>query len=133
MNLKDIFIHGFQRESGLILSTSTGKNFNSFGRTCIFSVQWWDMPANISGTSGELYEYYRSGGAWNRNLVTSYDAIYYCDGVNRQTLGNNQFVSKYFFRDAGDDNEVYYIHGSTYNKFSDALAEALPPVPELIS
>ena len=133
MNLKDIFIHGFQRESGLILSTSTGRISTVSAGRVVFSVQWWDMVANISGTSGLLYEYYRSGGAWNRSLVTSYDAIYYCDGVNRQTLGNNQFVSKYFFRDAGDDNEVYYIHGDTYNKFSDALAEALPPVPELIS
>lgn len=132
--IKDVYINGGRRWTGLILSTiPTRKSIVSSG-SAIFAVQYYDnMPENIAGTSGLMYEYYLSSGAWNKIQRTSYDASYYSDGINRKSLNNSYWVSKYFWRDIGDDNEVYFIHGNQYNKESDAVNELLPAAPSVMT
>ena len=132
--IKDIYINGGRRWTGLILSTiPTRKSIVSSG-SAIFAVQYYDnMPENIAGTSGLMYEYYLSSGVWNKIQRTSYDATYYSDGVNRLSLNNSYWVSKYFWRDIGDDNEVYFIHGNQYNKESDAINELQPAAPSVMT
>ncbi len=132
-HLKDLRVIGFERESGLVLSTSPTRISTISAGIAWFGVQKWDLSINIAGSQGKLFEYYCTAGVWSMNEVTSYDATYYSDGTNRQTLGNNQWVSKYFFRDIGSDNEVYYVHGNTYVKQVDALAEPLPVIPSSIT
>lgn len=132
-HLKDIRVIGFERESGLVLSTSPTRISTISAGIAWFGVQKWDLSINIAGSQGKLFEYYCTAGVWSMNEVTSYDATYYSDGTNRQTLGNNQWVSKYFFRDIGSDNEVYYVHGNTYVKQVEALAEPLPVIPSSIT
>jgi len=132
--IKDIYINGGIRWTGLILSTiPTRKSIVSSG-SAIFAVQYYDnMPENIAGTSGLMYEYYLSSGVWNKIQRTSYDATYYSDGVNRLSLNNSYWVSKYFWRYIGDDNEVYFIHGNQYNKESDAINELQPATPSVMT
>ena len=131
--VKDVYLNGGRRLSGLILSTAATRISTISAGSSVFAVQYYDnMAANIAGTSGSLYEYYLSGGVWNRSLVTSYDAIYYSDGTNRQLLGNNKWVAKYYFRDIGDDNEAYYVHGHEYNNKSDAVNELIPATPPVM-
>lgn len=132
--VKDVYLNGGRRLSGLILSTAATRISTISAGSSVFAVQYYDnMAANISGTAGSLYEYYLSSGVWNRSLVTSYDAIYYSDGTNRQLLGNNKWVAKYYFRDIGDDNEAYYVHGHEYNNKSDAVNELIPAIPPIMA
>lgn len=132
--VKDVYLNGGRRLSGLILSTAATRISTISAGSSVFAVQYYDnMAANIAGTAGSLYEYYLSSGVWNRSLVTSYDAIYYSDGTNRQLLGNNKWVAKYYFRDIGDDNEAYYVHGHEQGNKSDAINELIPAVPPIMA
>lgn len=131
--LKDIIINNFQRESGLILSTAVTRISTISAGRAWFGVQPYDLAVNLAGTTGELYEYYLVSGVWTKALVTSYDATYYSDGTDRQTLNSSKYVAKYFFRGVEDDNEAYYIHGGEYSTATSALAEAVPSIPLVIS
>lgn len=130
---KDIALHGFERQTGLILSTSATRIVSLSAGFAWFGVQSYNLSQIISGTSGTVYEYYLTAGVWSRTLVTSYDSTYYSDGTNRLTLGNNKWVSKYFFRDIGSDTELYYIHGNQYNSQAEAIAEPLPTAPSTLT
>lgn len=130
---KDVSLNGAQRWTGLTISTSATRISSVSAGSAWFGVQYYNMPINTAGSLGVLYEYYLVGGVWSKSIVTSYDASYYSDGNNRQTLLPNKWVAKYFFRDVGDDNEVYYIHGNSYTKDIDAYNEALPVHPIVVS
>lgn len=130
---KDVVLRGAERQSGLVLSTAATRVSTVSSGTAWFSIKLYSMAENKAGTSGTLYQYYLTAGVWSRSLVTEYDSDYYSDGTNRQTLNNNKWVSKYFWRDIGDDNEVYYIHGNEYNTQSDALNELVPTAPSVMT
>ena len=134
MMAKDIFINGATRLDGLVLSTAATRiSTVSLGKA-VFGVQYYmNMAANIAGSAGSLYEYYLTSSSWHKSLVTSYDSTYYSDGTNRQTLNNNYWVAKYFWRDVGDDNEVYFIHGNQYNQKIDAYNELIPTAPSVMT
>lgn len=130
---KDVTLNGVQRASGLFLSTSDTRISTVSAGVVWFGVQYYSSAPNVSGSSGLLFEYHIVNGLWVSQTVTSYDSQYYSDGVTRLSLLPNKYVSKYFFKDAGDDNEVYYIHGNSYTKQSDSYIEQIPPVPQIIS
>ena len=130
--IKDVILNSFQRQSGLLLSTTGTRISNISAGSAWFSINRITLDANISGSVGSLYEYYLTSGVWNYQSVTSYDASYYSDGTNRQPLSNNKYVAKYFFRDVGSDNEAYYFHGNQYNTLAEARAELMPTPPSLV-
>ena len=130
---KDLSLTTFQRQSGLILSTTGTRISNISAGSAWFSIVKFSLDANISGSAGILYEYYLSSGVWNYQIVTSYDNLYYSDGTDRQLLNNNKFVAKYFFRDVGDDNEAYYFHGEQYNTEAEAKNEIMPVPPPTVN
>lgn len=130
---KNVAVNPFQRQSGLTLSTTATRISTISSGIAWFAIKYYSLTSNVAGSSGVLYQYYLSGGNWLSSSVTSYDADYYSDGTNRQTLSNNKWVAKYFYRDVGDDNEAYYIHGNQYNTQAEALAETLPFAPNIIT
>lgn len=128
--LKDVFLRGFERESGLVLSTSVTRKASVSNGVAWFSEKRYVLPENLNGTSGVMYEYYLVSGVWTKSAVLSlYDSTYYSDGTNRLTLTSNRYVAKYFYRDIGDDNEIYYTHGNQYTTLANALAESVPVAP----
>lgn len=70
---------------------------------------------------------------WTESIVTSYDSTYYSDGTDRQNLGVSKWVAKYFYRGIESDNHVYYTHGAQKNSAAEALNEAVPAAPSLIT
>lgn len=128
--LKDVFLKGFERESGLVLSTSETRKASVSNGVAWFSEKRYILPENLNGTSGTMYEYYLVNGVWTKSSALSlYDSTYYSDGTNRLTLTANRYVAKYFYRDIGDDNEIYYVHGNQYTTLANALAESVPVAP----
>lgn len=130
---KDIALNGSQRQLGLALSTAATRISTVSSGISWFAVKYYNLAENKSGTSGTMYEYYLVSGVWNKSLVTAYDSSYYSDGTDRQSLLPNKWVSKYFFRDNGDDNEVYYVHGDSYAKEIDCYNEIIPSVTTSIT
>lgn len=132
--IKDILINGARRYTGLVLSTAATRISTVSSGSGFFGVQFYPtITQNVAGSAGLLYEYYLVAGVWNKILRTSYDSSYYSDGTNRQSLNSNKFVAKYFWRDMGDDNEVYFIHGNEYVKESDAINELVPMAPSVMT
>lgn len=130
---KDVSLNSFQRQAGLILSTSPTRSTTVSSGSAWFGVSLINLPTNVANSVGSLYEYYLVSSAWNKSLVTEYDSIYYSDGVDRQSLGSNKYVAKYFFRFVGTTNAVAYIHGNQYTSEANALAEALPNPPTSVA
>lgn len=131
---KDIALKGFERQSGLTLSTAATRISTVSLGSAWFAVQPYSLAANVAGTTGQLYEFYLTAGVWSSVLVTEYDASYYSDGINRLDLGLNKYVAKYFFRAVGELNQVYYTHGNQYNTALLAYDEGIPsPPPEISS
>jgi hypothetical protein len=128
--LKDIYLNGFQRESGLMLSTTATRISNLTSGYGWFGEKRYSLGQVTSGTYGTMYEWYLVAGVWTKSVSLSlYDSTYYSDGTSRQTMTSNRYVSKYFFRDIGDDNEIYYIHGNQYTTSTGALNESVPVLP----
>ena len=100
-----------------------------------FGVTLNQLVENKVGTSGSLFEYYLVGGVWTKSAsLALYDSQYYSDGTNRQTLGTNKWVAKYFYRDSSASvNNCYYLHGGQQNSVADALAEAIPAAPTVMT
>lgn len=131
---KDIYLNGAQRHLGLTISTAATRISTVSAGSAYFGVQYYEnIDANIAGSAGVMYEYYLVAGVWNKIQRTSYDASYCSDGTNRQNLGAQKYVAKYFFRDVGDDNEVYFIHGNEYVKETDAINEKMPSAPAVMT
>lgn len=125
---KDVSINGFQRQSGLALSTAETRISTVGSGVAWLGVQSYSLNENKAGTSGTLCQYYLVSGVWNKSTVTSYDSSYYSDGTNRQSLTSNRYVAKYFFREVGSTNRACYVHGNQYTSFASALAEVVPSV-----
>jgi len=133
MFFKDVALRAFERSSGLVLSTAATRISTVSAGSAWFGVQLYTLDANVSGTSGELEYYYLVAGVWNKSTVTAYDSIYYSDGTDRQSLGVSKYVAKYFYRGVETDNHVYYISGNQKNSVSEAMAEAVPVAPSVIT
>lgn len=133
--IKNIRVNGFERTDGLILSTSATRIATLTSGEVWFGVQKYNMPTISTGGVGvNTFEYYLVAGVWNKSAnLTLFDSTYYSNGTNRQNLTVNRFVAKYFFRDVGVDNELYYIHGNQYTSLTLAQNEILPPVPAVLS
>ena len=130
---KDIILNGFQRLSGLVLSTSGTRVSTVSSGSAYFGVQTYPLAENISGTSGQLFEFYQTGGVWSEVEVSSYDSAYYTDGTDRLLLGNNKVTGKWFYRGVEEDNHTYYTHGGQYNSIAEVLEEARPAPPSEVS
>lgn len=133
MFFKDIALHSFERSTGLVLSTAPTRISTISAGTVWFGVQLYVLDVNTAGSSGELEEWYLVSGVWNKQTVTSYDSTYYSDGTNRLNLGVAKYVAKYFYRGIESDNHVYYMHGNQQNSVADALAEAVPIAPSVVT
>ncbi len=131
--IKDVFLNGVQRVTGLILSTTATRIVTVSGGYVYFGVNFKPLPENISGTSGTLKEYYLIAGVWNNTTVLAYDSTYYSDGANRLAAESNKSVSKYFWRSISDKNTVYYIHGNQYTDINACIAEPVPIAPTFIT
>jgi hypothetical protein len=129
---KDIVLRGAERFSGLVLSTAATRISTVSQGMTYFGVTRTMHAENKAGATGELCEFYKTAGVWQKDDVTAYDSTYYCDGTTRQTLNNNKWVAKYFFRFAGEDNLVSYIHGNQYNTRLEAENELKPIAPEVV-
>ena len=130
---KDIALNSFERQTGLILSTAATRISTVSAGSAWFGVKVFSLSENKAGVSGELYQYYLTAGVWSSQLVTAYDSTYYSDGTNRQSLGVSKYVAKYFYRGIEVDNHAYYIHGDQKNSLADALTEAVPVTPAVIT
>jgi len=67
---------------------------------------------------------YHSGGDWlyQDNLI--YNNTQYDDGTNLQTIGNNKYAVRWFYRSIGDIKQTFYVLGlNQYNNISDARLE----------
>lgn len=134
MLIKDIIVNGFKIVEGLTLSTETDRKLYVGSGKVMFGIKEYQMPQFESGTTDNLmFEYYYDNGVLVKNPVTTFDSTYYSDGTNRLTMTNNKYVCKYFYKDVGNDNEVYYMHGNQYTTIANALAEARPLAPNRIS
>lgn len=132
--VKDIIVRGFERLSGLGLSTTTGNNIKIDNGKVYFGINNYSLSEFNTGTN-ELYNYYLVGGTWNLSSnQTAFDSTYYSDGTNRLSLDLNKWVSIYVYRDIGDvDNKAYYIYGNQYNTEALAIAEILPLAPTYLT
>jgi hypothetical protein len=130
---KDIALNSFERQTGLMLSTAATRISTVSAGSAWFGVKLFSLAENKAGISGELYEYYLTAGVWGSQLVTAYDSTYYSDGTDRQSLGVSKYDAKYFYRGIEVDNHAYYIHGDQKNSLADALAEAVPVAPEVVT
>lgn len=133
MLVKDIRVRGFERYDGLTLSTLEGRIADVSTGSIYFGIQKYNTSTVTSGAVGNMYEYYLNAGNWIKSANQSqFDSTYYSDGINRLTMNSNRWVAKYFFRDVGDDAEIYYIHGNQYNSQTLARNEILPTAPSLL-
>ena len=130
---KEVTQRAFERQSGLVLSTAATRISTVSAGSAWFGVQLYTLDTNVAGSAGELEYYYPVSGVWNKTTVTEYDSTYYSDGTDQQTLGVAKYVAKYFFRGVETDNHVYYISGNQFNTAAEALAEAVPTAPSVIT
>ena len=131
--IKDVFVNGFQRVAGLVLSTALNRIVTVSGGAVYFGVNFKQLPDNTSGTNGILKEYYLISGIWNNTTVLAYDSIYYSDGTNRLTAITNKYTAKYFWRSISEKNYVYYIHGNQFNDLNASISEPVPIAPTFIT
>ena len=130
---KDIAVRGYERQSGLTLSTTATRICKVTAGAVWFGIKVQSLAENEANVAGTLKEHYLSSGTWLNQDVTAYDSTYYSDVTDRQTLGNNKYVAKYFFRSVSANNIVGYVHGNQYNSAADALAETVPTIPPKIT
>lgn len=131
---KDVVLHSFERQYGLILSTSVDRNPSVSSGTVWFGVVLNTLNENIAGTVGKFKEWYLNNNVWIVEDKTQYDNIYYSDGENRLTLSNNKYVAKYFFRSVSENNNcVNFVHGDEQPSIADALNEQIPNIPTCLS
>ena len=130
---KDISINGFQRLTGLELSTTATRISKINQGSGWFGGTFKILLENKANTTGKLYEYYLVSGVWNRSEVLLYDAIYYSDGTDRKTLDSTKYVEKYFYRFFGDANKSCYFHGKQYLTKNEAIIEEIPVIPTIVS
>jgi hypothetical protein len=134
MLFKDVDLNGFQRSTGLVLSTAATRISTISAGTGWFGVKPGSLSANVAGSTGSLYEYYLVSGVWTKSsALSAYDSTYYSDGTDRQTLGASKWVAKYFYMCYGGSNTAYYIHGNQYTGSGDAETESIPTPPSIIS
>ena len=130
MLYKDISVNGAVRQSGLVLSTEPTRISTVSAGQMWFGVNLTTASENKAGVSGIMKEFYLSAGVWNSGIVTEYDSLYYSDGTDRQTLSNNRWVSKYFFRSISNvSNCVSFVHGNEFVSKAGAVSEAVPIIP----
>lgn len=130
---KDIALRSFERQSGIVLSTTATRKSRVSAGKIWFGYDLLDLDENNAGDSGELCEWYPVAGIWTKQTVTEYDSIYYSNGVDRISLTPNRWVAKYFYRTVSETkNVVSYFHGDQHTTFANALAEDRPVPPSVI-
>lgn len=128
---KDTVLNGFERCSGLVLSTSIGKQLNISAGSFWFGIKREFIP-EYNTTTNSLYEYFKVGGTWTKSAnMTAFDSTSYQSLSDRMTLADGKYVAKYIYR-ATSNNEAYYISGDEHNSISSALAEREPQGPSVM-
>src|SRR5574344_482198 len=132
--LKDTIENGFKRNTGLDLTTSSTRQINISSGTVWFGTNALSLPASISGDAGtKFYEYYKVSNVWTKSAnLTEFDSTYYSNDVDKLTLGSNQWVCKYIFKNTDSKNEMYYVSGNAYNTRAEAFAEVVPSLPSTL-
>ena len=97
--IKDVFINGVERLTGLELSTTANRIPSLTAGVCYFGVNLVNLLA-VEGLN--LIEYYLVSSVWNNQQVTEYDNLYYSTTTNRTALLATRWVAKYFFRSISD-------------------------------
>lgn len=130
--IKDVFLNGIQRLSGLLLTTEINRIVTLSSGAIFLGVNLKSLAENKSGVTGLLKEYYLVNSVWNNSTVTNYDNSYYSDGINRIVLGVGKYVSKYFYRSVSNINVMFYVHGNQYNDINDCINETNQLAPSFI-
>lgn len=67
---------------------------------------------------------YHNSGNWLYQDDLIYNNSEYDDGINLQTIGNNKYSVRWFYRSIGDIKQTFYVLGNNqYNSISDARLE----------
>lgn len=131
---KDVILRGFERQSGMELSTSGTRKSSVTGGYVWLGVDLSLLDTNTAGSAGTLQKYIKTSGVWSKTTVTEYDSTTYSDGSDEQSLLSSKWVAKYFFRDCSCGcNIVNYYSGDTHTSASAAYNEQLPSPPIIIS
>ena len=131
---KDVMLHGFERQSGMQLSTPGTRISSVSGGYVWLGVDLSLLDTNTAGSAGTLQKYIKTSGVWSKTTVTEYDSTTYSDGSDEQSLLSSKWVAKYFFRECSCGcNIVNYYSGDTYTSQSAAYNEELPSPPVIIS
>ena len=121
--IKDVFVNGVERLTGLDLST-TANSIPSFAvGVCYFGVNLVNLVA-VEGIN--IIEYYLVSGVCNNQQVTEYDNLYYLTTTNKVNLIASRWFATYFFRSISDKNIWYFIHGGQHTNRNNAINEAIP-------
>lgn len=132
---KDVALRGIERQSGLLLSTAATR-ISTIGTGLLWFSDYIITKAaqNVAGTTGSLFAYYPVASVFTKSAnLTSYDATYYSNGIDRLTMDNNKFGALYFWVNAAAENEVYFVYGNQYTSEAEAIAEETPLAPSIMT
>lgn len=131
---KDTVLNGFGRQSGMLLSTSGTRVAEVTAGIVWFGIGMVNLPQAISGTTGTMYEYYKVSNVWTLSTaLTSFDALYYNGATDRLTMTDSYYSCKYFYKNVGSENEIYFFSGGQYSSKGEAIAEERPTPPSLMA
>lgn len=122
----------FPRESGLMLSESTGRIINITSGVTWFSLTEINLQAYTSATD-DTWVIYKNSGNWTSTQVTAYDNLHYNNGTNMVEVTTNRYVVNWIFRDVkADKSRVFILLGEGDYSLNDAEASTLSSIPSLI-
>ncbi|MDD5650248.1 MAG: collagen-like protein, partial [Candidatus Nanoarchaeia archaeon] len=81
---------------------------------------------DFNSSVDRLTLYYHVGGVWQQMDTPQYNNTQYDDGTNLQTINDNYYSVRWFFRSISVEKHVFYILGTNeYEQIDDAKKETL--------
>ena len=123
----------FTRESGLMISESTGRIINLTSGVVWFSVNELPLDA-VTSSADDVYQCINTNGTWAYTKVTQYNNTQYNNlTTGLATLDNNKYNVTWVYRDVKTDaKKLFLVLGTASYTLSDAQASAIPAIPAML-
>lgn len=123
----------FTRESGLMISESTGRLINITSGIVWFSVNELALEA-VNSSTDDVYQCVNTNGTWTYTKVTQYNNTQYNDITSGLvTLSNNKYNVTWVYRDVKTDvKKLYLVLGTGNYTLSEAQASTIPTIPAML-
>lgn len=121
---------GFEKESGLTITEEATRVIRIDDGIAWFGLKRASLD-DITQDASNTYLYYKSAGAWTRELVDQYNNWEYNDGTNKVELSPNRFAVNWVYRNFVGD-EIAIVLGEGNYRLSDAESSYIPAVPPRI-